>query len=146
MGSSSSFVCSLNPICQTFLPQPLIPTLYNTFTIVLHKRLCAYLLRAAHTPACWIGTKRNKDFTLRWSMLIMGYISDSARNRTHNLLRHKREPILLGHSDGHCCVCWVRSPLMPVISPTKFKTNLSNSMASAWMYTEKKWSMLIWWC
>ena len=30
----------------------------------------------------------------------MGYISDTVRNRTHNLIRHKREPIPLGHSDG----------------------------------------------
>ena len=31
----------------------------------------------------------------------MGYISDTARNRTHNLFRLKREPIPLGHSlDG----------------------------------------------
>ena len=30
----------------------------------------------------------------------MGYISDTARNRTHNLFRSKREPIPLGHSDG----------------------------------------------
>ena len=29
----------------------------------------------------------------------MGYISDTARNRTHNLFRPKREPIPLGHSD-----------------------------------------------
>ena len=29
----------------------------------------------------------------------MGYISDAARNRTHNLFRPKREPIPLGHSD-----------------------------------------------
>ena len=28
------------------------------------------------------------------------YISDTARNRTHNLFRPKREPIPLGHSDG----------------------------------------------
>ena len=32
--------------------------------------------------------------------LNMGYISDSARNRTHNLFRPKREPIPLGHSNG----------------------------------------------
>ena len=32
----------------------------------------------------------------------MGYISDTARNRTHNLFRPKREPIRLGHSDGLC--------------------------------------------
>ena len=30
----------------------------------------------------------------------MGYISDTARNRIHNLFRPKREPIPLGHSDG----------------------------------------------
>ena len=30
----------------------------------------------------------------------MGYISDTARNRTHNLFRPKREPIPLGHSAG----------------------------------------------
>ena len=30
----------------------------------------------------------------------MGYISDTARNRTHNLFRPKREPIPIGHSDG----------------------------------------------
>ena len=30
----------------------------------------------------------------------MGYISDTARNRTHNLFRPKREPKPLGHSDG----------------------------------------------
>ena len=29
----------------------------------------------------------------------MGYISDTARNRTHNLFRPEREPIPLGHSD-----------------------------------------------
>ena len=29
----------------------------------------------------------------------MGYISDTARNRTHNLFRPKREPIPIGHSD-----------------------------------------------
>ena len=30
----------------------------------------------------------------------MGYISDTARNRAHDLFRPKREPIPLGHSDG----------------------------------------------
>ena len=30
----------------------------------------------------------------------MGYISDTARNRTHDLFRPKREAIPLGHSDG----------------------------------------------
>ena len=33
----------------------------------------------------------------------IGYISDTARNRTHNLFRPKREPIPLGHSHG-CCL------------------------------------------
>ena len=32
----------------------------------------------------------------------MGYIFDTARNRTHNLFRPKREPIPLGHNDGLC--------------------------------------------
>ena len=31
----------------------------------------------------------------------MGYISDTARNRTHNLFGSKREPTPLGHNDGH---------------------------------------------
>ena len=30
----------------------------------------------------------------------MGYISETARNRTHNLFRPRCEPIPLGHSDG----------------------------------------------
>ena len=44
-----------------YTPTP-IPLLYNPFTIALHKSLKAYPFRAAYTPACWIGTKRNKDF------------------------------------------------------------------------------------
>ena len=31
----------------------------------------------------------------------MEYISDTARNRTHNLFRPKREPIPLGHNDDY---------------------------------------------
>ena len=31
--------------------------------------------------------------------MYMGYISDTARNQTHNLFRPNREPIQLGHSD-----------------------------------------------
>ena len=34
-------------------------------------------------------------------LMNIGYISDTARNRTHNLFCPKRESILLGHSDGH---------------------------------------------
>ena len=34
----------------------------------------------------------------------MGYISDTARNRTHNLFRPKREPIPLGHNDGQLMI------------------------------------------
>ena len=44
----------------------------------------------------------------------MGYISDTARNRAHNLFRPKREPIPLGHSDGtirNCMVnCYMHEP------------------------------------
>ena len=32
----------------------------------------------------------------------MGYISDTARNRAHDLFRPKREPIPLGHSTEIC--------------------------------------------
>ena len=39
----------------------------------------------------------------------MGYISDTARNRTHNLFRSKREPIPLGHSDGHITLQFIKS-------------------------------------
>ena len=35
----------------------------------------------------------------------MGYISDTARNRTHDLFRPKREPISLGHSAEMCILC-----------------------------------------
>ena len=40
----------------------------------------------------------------------MRYISDTARNRTHNLFRPKREPIPLDHNDGrmvrHTMMWW----------------------------------------
>ena len=36
----------------------------------------------------------------------MGYISDTARNRTPNLFRPKREPIPLDHSDGFYSIVW----------------------------------------
>ena len=38
----------------------------------------------------------------------MGYISHTARNRTHNLFRSKREPIPLGHSDGLCLTMYIQ--------------------------------------
>ena len=41
----------------------------------------------------------------------MGYISDTARNRTHNLFRLKREPIPLYHSDGQTLCGEVRKIL-----------------------------------
>ena len=43
----------------------------------------------------------------------MGYISDTARNRTHDLFRPKREPIPLGHSDGQffSLHCWLKLTL-----------------------------------
>ena len=44
----------------------------------------------------------------------MGYISDTARNRTHNLFRPKRESIPLGHSDGENDP--IRDKLRPIIS------------------------------
>ena len=43
----------------------------------------------------------------------MGYISDTARNRTHNLFRPKREPIPLGHSDydRYCLITTINQSL-----------------------------------
>ena len=41
----------------------------------------------------------------------MGYISDTARNRTHNLFHPRRVPIPLGHSDGQFCALLARSML-----------------------------------
>ena len=43
----------------------------------------------------------------------MGYISDTAWNRTHNLFRPKREPIPLGHSDGRSSRTKIENSLMP---------------------------------
>ena len=60
--TSSSFVCSAQSFTPNIYTPTPIPLLYNPFTIVLHKSLCAYLFRAAHTPACWLRTKRSKDF------------------------------------------------------------------------------------
>ena len=50
---------SYTPNIYTSIPTP---SLYNPLTIVLHKRLSAPPSRTAHTPTCWVGTKRNKDF------------------------------------------------------------------------------------
>ena len=43
----------------------------------------------------------------------MGYISGTARNRTHNLFRTKREPIPLAHSDGQ----WLVVPFELITAP-----------------------------
>ena len=40
------------------------------------------------------------DPSNRWLIEQGKYISDTARNRTHNLFRPKQEPIPLRHSDG----------------------------------------------
>ena len=48
----------------------------------------------------------------------MGYISDTARNRTHNLFRPEREPIPLGHSDGRLSVRDLKSFQINGILPT----------------------------
>ena len=56
----------------------------------------------------------------------MGYISDTARNRTHNLFRSKREPIPLGHNDG---LFWVQfTILVQTLFLTKFNTDISYSI------------------
>ena len=50
------------------------------------------------------------DPSNRIGSMNMGYVSDTARIRTHNLFRPKCVPIPLGHSDGflHCSICCVR--------------------------------------
>ena len=56
----------------------------------------------------------------------MGYISDTARNRTHNLFRPKQEPIPLVHSDWFftysswpICYLWFCRSFHPSSSPLK---------------------------
>ena len=51
-----------------------------------------------------ICTQRTRRTQVIVGSMNMGYISDTARNRTHNLFRPKRELIPLGHSDGHTFV------------------------------------------
>ena len=50
----------------------------------------------------------------------MGYISDTARNRTHNLFRPKREPMPLGHNDGRMLmeILMYVAPMLTLISPS----------------------------
>ena len=47
----------------------------------------------------------------------MGYISDTARNRTHNPFRTKCAPIPLGHSDHNCCYLQARKECKIYIYP-----------------------------
>ena len=47
-----------------------------------------------------ICTQRPEGTQVIVGSMNMGYISDTARNRTHNLFRPKREPVPLGHNDG----------------------------------------------
>ena len=48
------------------------------------------------------------------SSMNIGYISDTARNRTHNLFRPKRESIPLGHSDGHFRFGFNMNSVLPI--------------------------------
>ena len=56
--------------------------------------LAQFLCQAIENPENHEGTQ------VIVGSMNMGYISDTARNRTHNLFRPKREPIPLGHSDS----------------------------------------------
>ena len=47
-----------------------------------------------------ICTQRPEGTQVIVGSMNMGYTSDTARNRTHNLFRPKREPIPLVHNDG----------------------------------------------
>ena len=52
----------------------------------------------------------------------MEYISDTAKNRTHNLFRPKREPIPLGHNDGLHNFCVIVQNKYGVIDSKKLST------------------------
>ena len=71
--------------------QVIVGSMTMTMTITI------YIARTSRSVA--------SESEARWCRIYipmnMGYISDTARNRTHNLFRPKREPIPLGHSDGH---------------------------------------------
>ena len=56
----------------------------------------------------------------------MGYISDTARIRIHNLFRPKREPIPLGHSDGQAKWSILSCLLVPNIIIIYFQNKLVN--------------------
>ena len=70
---------------------------------------CSGVLNSQFPEVCEVFFKHNfcvKPYVPREPRRVivgsmnMGYISDTVRNRTHNLIRHKREPIPLDHSDG----------------------------------------------
>ena len=48
----------------------------------------------------YVPREPRRDWRVIVGSMNMGYISDTARDRTHNLFRLKREPIPLYHSDG----------------------------------------------
>ena len=50
----------------------------------------------------------------------MGYIFDTAENRTHNLFRPKREPIPLGHSDGYRTDRFLKKRYYIQIEPNRY--------------------------
>ena len=57
----------------------------------------------------------------------MGYISDTARNRTHNLFRLKRELLPLGHSDGRKGSVFKLALLAPLHARSRFQTGNSSN-------------------
>ena len=58
---------------------------------------CIFLTRFLCQALCTQRTPKGPKLIV--GSMNMGYISDTARNRTHNLFRPKQEPIPLGHSD-----------------------------------------------
>ena len=68
-----------------------------------------YMHQALQFLSQAICTQRTRRTQVIVGSMNMGYISDTARNRTHNLFRPKRESIPLGHSDGHVTSCPVMS-------------------------------------
>ena len=64
----------------------------------------------------------------------MGYISDTARNRTHNLFRPKRESLPLGHSDGLNRLLTTKLRWVCLVQP---RTLLFLSVAGRWLFVWK---------
>jgi hypothetical protein len=67
----------------------------------LHHYGSIFLKQFLSQALCSLPREPRRDWRVIVGSMNMGYVSATARNRTHNLFRLKREPIPLYHSDGH---------------------------------------------